>query len=119
MSEVAKNSVINALRLSAASAEALDYEIERNINVARAELSRAGCADELAQSDNDLVISAIVSFCQMTMGNNERHERYLNAWIWQLENLRKSTITLDEEDDSSDDDNDDTNGNDTGGGSGE
>lgn len=92
MSDVAKTSVINALRLSAASATALNSEIERNISTARAELNRAGCDKELSESDNDLIISAIVSFCQMTMGDNNRHERYLEAWHWQVENLRKSTI---------------------------
>ena len=92
MIDVAKQSVINALRISAASAEALDSEIDRNINVARAELLRAGCSRDLSDGDNDLVISAIVSFCQMAMGSNDRHERYKEAWLFQVENIRKSTI---------------------------
>ena len=97
MSDVAKTSVINALRLSAASATALNSEIERNISTARAELERAGCGTELSESDNDLIISAIVSFCQMTMGSNDRHERYREAWLWQVENIRKSTIEVNDE----------------------
>ncbi|MCR4657322.1 MAG: hypothetical protein K5770_14030 [Lachnospiraceae bacterium] len=97
VSGVTKTSVINALRLSAASAIALDTEIDRNIFTARAELKRAGCTDEIAESENELVISAIVAYCQMNMGSNDRHQRYLDAWLWQVENIRKSTIEVEHE----------------------
>ena len=87
-----KDTVITALRLSPAAATGLSDEIDRNIRTARAELNRSGVPLDVASSDHDLVVEAIATYCCMKMGAPDRYEQYRDAWIYQEQNLRKSTI---------------------------
>lgn len=76
----------------------LDRDIEDTIKVARQEMIRAGVSEEVANSDNDMVENAIKTFCLYTYCNDSKFtEGYFNSWIFQLDNLRKSTIDIEEE----------------------
>lgn len=73
----------------------LDQDILDTISVARQEMIRAGVSEEVANSDNDMVENAIKTFCLYTYCNDSKFtEGYFNSWIFQLDNLRKSTIEL-------------------------
>lgn len=84
--------VIKALRLSQAAEEKLQDEIAIHIQTARAELVRMGCKEEIANSENVLVQDALVVYCQMKMGAPDLYERYESAWLFQADNLRRSTL---------------------------
>ena len=89
-----KDTVITALRLSTAAAAGLSDEIDRHIRTARAELIRSGVSSDIASSDHDLVVEAITTYCCMKMGAPDRYEQYKDAWLWQEQNIRKSTIEV-------------------------
>ena len=84
--------VAKALRLSSAAAEKLKDEINANIQTARAELIRMGCQKDVAESEHVLVQEAIVTYCQKEMGAPDLYERYEGAWLFQAENIRRSTL---------------------------
>ena len=88
-----KQSVITALRLSAAAAAALDGEIDRYISTARAEMIRVGVDSAAAAGTGELVTEAIVTYCCMKMGAPDRYDQYKAAWEYQINNLRRSTLT--------------------------
>lgn len=76
----------------------LDKDIEDTIKMARAEMIRSGVSEEVANSSNKIVENAIKTFCLYTYCNDSKFtEGYFNSWIFQLENLRKSTIGIEEE----------------------
>lgn len=80
-----------ALRLSEASAEALLSQIDLNIDVARAELIRSGLSEEKANSDDVLVINAIVKYVCGEMANAEIERTYAReAFRLIMDELRKS-----------------------------
>ena len=76
----------------------LDRDIEDTIKMARAEMIRSGVSEEVANSSNEIVESAIKTFCLYTYCNDSKFtEGYFNSWIFQLENLRKSTVEIPKE----------------------
>lgn len=84
--------VAEALRLSDKAAEKMLKTIQRNIQVARSELVRAGVSDVIANSDHPLVEDAIITFCLSKMDDEDMQERHKEAFEYQEDNLRKSTI---------------------------
>lgn len=88
--------VADALRLSekAAGNATLERQIKRNILVARSELIRTGVSDELANSGHPLIEEAIITFCLSKMDEETLQERHRNAFEYQVDNIRKSTITV-------------------------
>lgn len=89
MSELEK-AVAYALRLNTLSASELIDEIKRCIDTARAELIRSGVSSDVVNADGDLVRQAIITYCLMTMGDEDSYERNFNAFQYQQDNLRKS-----------------------------
>lgn len=87
--------VADALRISskAAENERILRIIRRNIVAARSELIRSGVPEELAQSDHPLIEDAIITFCLMKMDDEALQEKHRNAFEYQQDALRKSTIT--------------------------
>lgn len=81
-----RDSVKTALRISH---NRLDAEIDRNIDVARAELSRAGVPVD--KSDQKLVDEAVITYCLYKMAPDE-NERYFDAFVYQCDNLRKIAV---------------------------
>lgn len=76
----------------------LDQDIEDTIKMARAEMIRSGVSEEVANSSNKIVENAIKTFCLYTYCNDSKFtEGYFNSWIFQLENLRRSTVELPKE----------------------
>lgn len=76
----------------------LDQDIEDTIKMARAEMIRSGVSEEVANSSNEIVENAIKTFCLYTYCNDSKFtEGYFNSWIFQLENLRRSTVELPKE----------------------
>ena len=92
-----KDIVAKALRLGTASAQALEFEIERNIKTARAEMVRSGVPEMVAESSYELVEDAIVTYCLMKMGKESRYEQYKEGWEFQLDCIRKSNIVIEAE----------------------
>lgn len=86
--------VAEALRLSDKAAEKMLKTIQRNIQVARSELIRAGVSDVIANSDHPLVEDAIITFCLSKMDDEDLQERHKEAFEYQEDNLRKSTIVI-------------------------
>lgn len=88
--------VADALRLSqkAAESEKMSRVITRNIKTARSELIRAGVSVVIAESNHPLVEDAIITFCLMKMDDEKMQTKHEEAFIYQLDNLRKSKITL-------------------------
>lgn len=80
-----------ALRISHTK---LDTEINTTIEVARAELIRAGVnADKVNDliSEDKLINEAIKTYCLFSFSNNEKMaEGYFNSWQYQVDNLRRS-----------------------------
>lgn len=87
--------VADALRLGPSSREYLSEEIDRNIKTARAEMIRSGVSEVLANSDHELIEDAIITFCMMRMGESKT-EKYEESWMYQLDCIRKSSITVPE-----------------------
>lgn len=87
MARTALEIVKDALRIRH---KALDDEIERLIGTARADIIRVGVDAILAQSDDDLVIQAIVTFCLLNMtSDSELMDKYKRAYEIQIEGLRR------------------------------
>lgn len=87
MARTALEIVKDALRIRH---KALDDEIERLISTARADIIRVGVDAILAQSDDDLVIQAIVTFCLLNMtSDSELMDKYKRAYEIQIEGLRR------------------------------
>lgn len=82
-----------ALRLSEASAEALKSQIDLNIDIARAELIRSGLSEDKANSDDVLVINAIIKYVcgEMASAENERNNSK-EAFRLIMDELRKSEV---------------------------
>lgn len=93
-----KDSVALAMRLGAASTAALSNDIDRNIETARKELIRVGVSDIVANSSHVLIEDAIITYCQMQMGTKTLYQQFADAWDYQKDNLRKSTIVISESD---------------------
>ncbi len=92
-----ETAVAQALRLSDAAAEKLQPTIERNIGTARAELVRSGVPAALAESDNLLVEDAIITFCLYKMDDEKMQEKNQQAFEYQQDCLRKSTIEVEDD----------------------
>lgn len=87
MAKTALEIVKDALRIRH---KALDDEIERLIGTARADIIRVGVDAILAQSDDDLVIQAIVTYCLLNMSSDpELMDKYKRAYEIQIEGLRR------------------------------
>lgn len=73
----------------------LDSDIQDTINTARAEMVRAGVDELTAESNAEIVQSAIKTYCMYTYSSDSKlAEGYFNSWQYQLENIRKSTLIL-------------------------
>lgn len=69
-----------------------DSDIEENIAAARMELIRSGVVASKANSNDDaLITKAIKTFCQKEYLDDDMSERYEESWKYQLDNLRKSS----------------------------
>lgn len=91
------NKVKLALRISH---NVLDSDIQDTIDTARMEMVRAGCSNELANSNAKVVEMAIKTYCQYVYASDKKMaEGYFESWTYQLDNLRKSTIALQTEED--------------------
>lgn len=75
----------------------LDEVINDDIATARLEMRRAGVVEDVANSNNRLVESAICAFVQMKEGNIEKRELFENAWRIQLDEIRKSKVLPEDE----------------------
>lgn len=85
--------IVQALRLSEASAEALKSQIDLNIDIARAELIRSGLSEEKANSDDVLVVNAIIKFVCGEMASAENERNYSKeAFRLIMDELRKSEV---------------------------
>lgn len=71
----------------------LDSDIEDTINAARSEMMRAGVAEEVASGSSDLVEMAIKTYCLFTYANEKVRDGYFESWQYQLDCIRKSTIS--------------------------
>lgn len=89
MTELEK-AVAKALRLSDSAAELLLVEIQQNIETAKAELIRSGVSESVVDTEGPLIVDAIKRYCQATMGDEGEFEKYMNSFMYQQENLRKS-----------------------------
>jgi len=89
MTELEK-AIARALRLSDTAAELLLDEIKRNIETAKAELIRSGVAESVVDTEGPMIVDAIIKFCQANMSDEDEYEKYMNAFMYQQENLRKS-----------------------------
>lgn len=95
-----EKAVANELRLSDKAAEKLLETIQRNIRTARSELVRTGVSSVLALSNNVLIEDAIISFCMYKMDEDSMREKHFDDFVYQCDNIRKSTIKAEEEADS-------------------
>ena len=80
----------DALRLSSAAANLLLSEIQSNIETARAELVRSGVSSAKITEEGYLVQQAIIDYVCMQMGDEAQYDRYLTAFQYQQDNLRKT-----------------------------
>lgn len=85
-----ERAVVSTLRLSDAAANELLTDIQRNIEIARAELIRSGVSEDIVIEEGVLVQSAIIHYCLAEMGDEERQQTARNAFLYEQENLRKS-----------------------------
>lgn len=92
-----EKAVASDLRMSDKAAEKLLPVIQRNIKTARLELIRTGVSSVLANSTNVLIEDAIISFCLYKMDDASMREKHWDAFVYQCDNLRKSTIKLEGE----------------------
>ncbi len=81
---------VRALRLSTSAGTLLLEEIQNNIDAARAELIRSGVSASKVEENGSLVQQAIIDYVLMQMNDEDQYDRYLNAWQYQMDNLRKS-----------------------------
>lgn len=89
MTELEK-AVANALRLSDPAAERLLGTIQRNIEVARAELIRSGVSSSAVEAGGVLIEDAIIVFCLSKIGEESEREKNEKSFIYQQDNLRKT-----------------------------
>lgn len=76
----------------------LDSDIQDTIETARAEMARVGVPENLAKSENKLVQSAIKTYCMYVYANDPKMaDGYFESWVFQLDNLRKATIVIAED----------------------
>lgn len=69
----------------------LDSEINRLIGTARASMERAGVKHEKAQSDDNLIVEAVVTFVLGRLAETtELRDKYEESYRIQLDELRKS-----------------------------
>lgn len=86
-----ERAVAYALRLSESAAAKLLPEIQRNIETAKQELVRSGVDEKIALDEsNNLMMDAVITFCQIRMGDESNMDRYTTAFQYQQDNLRKS-----------------------------
>ena len=95
MTELEK-AVASALRLSDKAAEKLLPTIQRNILTARSELIRTGVSSVLAKGNNVLVEDAVITFCMYKMDDASMQDKHWNAFVYQCDNLRKSSFEEEE-----------------------
>ena len=95
MTELEKE-VASALRLSDKAAEKLLPTIQRNILTARSELIRTGVSSVLAKGNNVLVEDAVMTFCMYKMDDASMQDKHWDAFVYQCDNLRKSTFEEEE-----------------------
>lgn len=95
MTELEK-AVASALRLSDKAAEKLLPTIQRNILTARSELIRTGVSSVLAKGNNVLVEDAVITFCMYKMDDASMQDKHWDAFVYQCDNLRKSTFEEEE-----------------------
>lgn len=75
----------------------LDGEISDVIASARQELVRAGVSEEIANSDMEIVETAIKTYAlEYYASDTKEAERYSNSFKYQLDCIRKSTITVED-----------------------
>lgn len=75
----------------------LDDEISDVITSARQELARAGVAEEVAESDMELVQTAIKTYALEYYAQDSKDaDRYGESFKYQCDCLRKSEITVEE-----------------------
>ena len=91
-----EQSIADELRITPEAANILLPEIQKNIKRARAELIRSGISDVIANSSNVLIEDAIVMFCLARMGEESEREKNQDAFTYQEDCLRKSTLTIEE-----------------------
>lgn len=76
----------------------LDEDIADTIKIARAEMIRSGVSQKVADSEHPLIQAAIKTYCKMEYEEDANlKEGYQKSWLCQLDNIRKSSITVTEE----------------------
>lgn len=95
--------VADALRLTEKAVEngTILRTIQRHIRTARSELIRAGVSDVIANSNHPLVEDAIITFCLSKMDDEDMQEKHREAFEYQEDNIRKSTLKIKEEEEGS------------------
>lgn len=69
----------------------LDSEIDRLVKTARANIKRAGVSEEKANSDDDLIIEAVITYALARLADTpEMRDKYEESYRTQLDELRKS-----------------------------
>ena len=87
--------VKTALRISH---NLLDSDIADTILSARAEMVRSGVSEKLANSTHPLIQTAIKAYCLAAYADDATTaEGYQKSWECQLDNIRKSSIEVPEE----------------------
>ncbi|NCD09937.1 MAG: phage gp6-like head-tail connector protein [Negativicutes bacterium] len=70
----------------------LDTEITATIDVAKAELERAGVIAENVVDTDSLIAEAIKTYCKYSFASDPKmRDGYFISWQYQLDCLRKST----------------------------
>lgn len=70
----------------------IDEEILRLIDWSRSEMERAGVPEEIAASDDPLIVDCIVQGCLKSISTDERiRDAAEKSFLYQLDNLRKNT----------------------------
>lgn len=79
----------------------LDDDLEETIAAAQAELVRVGVDETIAASETDsLIVAAVKTYCGMVYNDDPKiKEGFMTSWQYQLENLRRSTGYMVEEED--------------------
>lgn len=76
---------------------ALDDDIQMNIETACTEAIRAGVPVEvMTDYDNPLVCSIVKTYCLYAYADKDNAQRYFDSFNYQLDNLRKSKSILGE-----------------------
>lgn len=76
----------------------LDADIADTISSARAEMVRSGVSERLANSEHPLIQTAVKTYCLAAYADDATMaEGYQKSWLYQLDNIRKSSIDVPEE----------------------